>query len=234
MSLFLVISNDSDFRGRLNQLVCFGKAKNRCLLAKTFSHAKKHIASNALIQAVMIDARMDREKCADFFATYRKGRLAHSCFIEILTNGEQKYDLVADSMLRGYHGLLCEPLTFDAVEEITTLAQTVHLNESSIRLRAATGLLLTKAKAEKLGSEGAKENQTSQNDMWNQVQDACHWYKDVMAESLTGRVSLDISPISPPLRIKAAQRIAATAKATKAKARTYFSSAVPSFTNRKK
>jgi predicted exporter len=234
MSLFLVISNQTDFRRRLNQLICYGLDSNRCLLAKSFSHAKKHIASTALIQSVIIDSRMNQEECADFFASYRKGRLANSCFIEVVCDGERKCELVADSMLRGFHGLLCEPLSFDSLQELTALAHNVQLNESSVRLRAATGLLLSQARSEKLNENGAKESESSETDMWERVQDACHWYKDVMAESLTGRVCLDISPVSPPLRMKVAKRIAATAKASKIKARTYFSSAVPSFTNRKK
>lgn len=85
---------------------------------------------------------------------------------------------LADHFFAGFHGVLNDPMTEEALTEVLNLASNVANSETQHRMRAAAGLIVSEVFRE--GASGSFEG-----NLWQEVREACNKFKRVTGESIT-------------------------------------------------
>lgn len=133
-----------------------------------------------------ISGEFDANDIVSFLDRLRRiDRSGSSANILLLSHGSTNSDLVAQHMLCGMHGFLCEPYSEEGLRDSIRLARSVALQQSGDRLRAAAGLMLYDIMDEHESSKGA---QVKGKDLWTRVKETCDTYKQLTGESVTNAV----------------------------------------------
>lgn len=103
-------------------------------------------------------------------------------FVGILKFGSAEEEKIAEFLASGAHGILREPITMQALEEVLDISRTVRYQGTRIRLKTAAALFLASAVDKMTREQGMP---TEQKDLMTKVRDACRDYKRLTGSSLT-------------------------------------------------
>lgn len=184
MELALIVSERMDTRRLLRQFLQFSNSFEQVASTKAFDEALWHLVETPQYNFVFIGSEFESEATASFITSARKGETKKSKkkFILVFREGEQNPEKVAQSMMLGFHAFLCEPFSADAIAEITQLAGKVSQQQTALRLKAATGILLSDVCEDSDDEEDASSKET---DLWEQSKKSCEYYNKVTSESVT-------------------------------------------------
>ena len=115
----------------------------------------------------------------------RVDRSGGATLLLLLSQSDTSSELIAEHMLCGMHGFLCEPYSEDGLRDSIKLARSVSKQQSSDRLRAAAGLMLYDIMDE---HDAAKGQSNNGKDLWTRVKETCETYKALTGESVTNAV----------------------------------------------
>jgi hypothetical protein len=202
MNRVLIISPDAETRSHLYQVASevpeFGEIATSNSIKETLTNLAKALP----FRYVFISSGFDRLEIGTFIEQSRRTRAGRSStYIIILKPEEQDMTSVANSMVLGAHGFLCEPFSVDAVSRISRLSRDVNTKGSFARLKAATGLMLS----EFLSGENLSDENVSaadQKNLWDRVQDTYRRYRLLTGESLSGPVIQHVQNTTPEQRLR--------------------------------
>ena len=206
MARALVVEESGQLRSKLKQLAehCghftdvdavsnFDQARVQLALGKVYSYIFVSIEFNSsLIASFVEDARL-------FPGT------AMSTIIAFGSGDNGTVDAVANQMLVGVHGFMFDHYTVDRLNEIIELAGKAQAQGTHMRLRAATGLILTDilenvSKVSELQNLDGVEPK-SKGDLWDRIQHSLRMYKQLTGESIGTSVAVDLKRIAPSRRV---------------------------------
>jgi hypothetical protein len=202
MNRVLIISPDAETRSHLykvaRELPEFGEIVTSNSIKETLVDSVKA----SPYRYIFISSGFDRLEIGTFIERFRRTRAGRSSnYIIILKPEEQDMASVANSMMLGAHGFLCEPFSVMALSRICQLSRDVNTKGSFARLKAATGLMLS----EFLSSEDLSDQNVStadQRNLWDRVQDTYRRYRLLTGESLSGPVIQHVQNATPEQRMK--------------------------------
>jgi DNA-binding NtrC family response regulator len=191
MKRALVVSQFMEMRLKLvqvlNQLPQFHSVHS----VHNIDEARLLLDPSQTFDIVFIARSFGEAEIASFIdSVKRTGQGRETAFVMLMKAGEPDSVLVANSMFGGVHGFLCEPFSFERVEDAARLASAVHAQASRTRLRAATGLLLDDV-IEELDPSSAEEK-AAMRSIWEKVNRNCEKYKLLTGESVSLSLIKDI------------------------------------------
>jgi len=198
MNRALIISPIMEQRIKLQRLLDHMAAFSNVDSVHSLDEATGKFTATKKIQFVFINEQFDDSDTAEFISAAKGSRAyANSAFIMLNTSNEQHKDTIANHMIVGFHGFLFEPYSEDSIFEVVSLSGRVQEQESSARLKAATGLMLTDTIAEMNGNA----EDPVHKDTWEKVKHSCEEYKKITGESLTLAVVGALEKMSPANRL---------------------------------
>ena len=164
--------------------------------AHCLEEAKQAILSSASFGHIFIANSYAPQETAELIESIKARSKGRTTFVLLLRSGDQDSQTVANSMVAGFHGFLCEPFSIGAIEESVKLSAAVKSKDSSIRLRTATGLMLTESMP-----PVDEESGTMNGDLWQRVQETCDRYRHLTGESISVSVVRDLKSLPASQRV---------------------------------
>ncbi|MFN8389931.1 MAG: hypothetical protein U0136_06550 [Bdellovibrionota bacterium] len=182
MSTVLLVTSKNQLRTSFRQLLANIEGLGSPLSVGTMSQAKEQLAFERKFRFVFISNEFSDEDCAEFIAKARAGEDPEekTVFVLIFSGQVQDPELVANRMIAGFHGFLCEPFTLESVTEMAALSAKVSQQQTLIRMKAATGILLSD-----VGDRPSNQHPAVPLDLLQESQDACTRYNEETNESIT-------------------------------------------------
>lgn len=184
MKQVLLISSRTQLKSKLRQVLAHLKGLHVAAATSDLVEAKEIIAIQPFFHFMFFGTDMPEEATAKFISEAKRKRSSDgdkTVFILVFEGGEANQQKVAARMMAGFHGFLCEPFSFDSVRELAGLAELVSDQKTVVRMKAATGILLS----DLTDQEPASKVVGAPADLWEKSQRSCHWYNKVTNESLT-------------------------------------------------
>ena len=159
--------------------------------------AKHAILSSANFGHIFIANSYAPQETAEIVELVRtRFKNSRTTFVLLLKEGEHDSTTIANSMVLGFHGFLCEPFSISAIEESVMLSAGVRSKDSSVRLRTATGLMLTESIP-----LPEQESGTMNGNLWQRVQETCDRYKHLTGESVSVSIVKDLQSLPASQRV---------------------------------
>ena len=180
MSKALIVSQYVESRLPLLQIASRCPAFRDVVSVHNLGEAQSSIQQDTKTDFVFVTNTFSQEELAKFIEKVKRTPgLGECAFILVLGSEAPDSGTVAQHMFLGVHGFLCEPLSLEGLEQATKLAKAVKLQESTARLRAATGLMLCDVMEENDPQKNSTKN------LWDRVQDGCRSFKELTGESVS-------------------------------------------------
>lgn len=179
MDQAIVISKKLHIRTRMRQLIAHIEGLDCTVSVNALHDAETLFESKRWFRFVFVGSEFSPHECAAFIENARRSESdTQKCiFILVFTEGEQSAEGVANRLVAGFHGFLCEPISLGAFLELAELAERVSQQRTIFRLKAATGILMSDLKDEPESSASAN--------LLVQSLDNCASYNARTKESLT-------------------------------------------------
>ncbi|MFN8389318.1 MAG: hypothetical protein U0136_03410 [Bdellovibrionota bacterium] len=200
MNRALVVSQHMETRLPLVQVLTQSSRFRDVRSVHNIEEANLSVIEHNLFDMIFIAESFGENEIAEFIAEIKRGKSgANTAFVLVMKSQIQDSNTVANNMFGGVHGFLCEPFSLDRVEESVKLALAVRNQSSGVRLRAATGLMLTEVINEIDPSPPSEGD--SQKSIWQKVNDNCEKYKILTGESVSMSLIKDIKDARPSERM---------------------------------
>lgn len=177
----LMIDPDAETRAKLKMaaraLDCFGNID----WVKSWTAALDALDNNLHIDVVFISHIYPRDEIVEFVASAKETRSGRLCaYIQIIEQDEKIGETVAQNVIKGIDGFLCEPFSATGLRETTEVGRSVKNKQIEARLRGATELLITSMVA-KLDSTASslKRGDLQEGDLKEQVLEAKSLLEDI-------------------------------------------------------
>lgn len=207
MTLALIIHDDSNVRQKLRRMLEEIDSRQK---TPTYSEVKLYVeaapaltdlSSSPAVKTIFIAGSLGRSAIARFIEEAKKIEAAKkAAFILLIGQKESNRQTISNAMMVGVHGFLCSPFSLAAVEEVSRLTAGVRMTDTKLRLRAATGLMISALlkQQEKVKATAEAELTGKKLDLWEETQACCDQYKVSTGESVTTAVVQDMltKPIS--------------------------------------
>jgi len=149
----------------------------------TFRDASSAIARGGATDVVFISEDLGKKSIQDFISYQKDGKFGKRiCFIGLCGSNDAGSEKIGELLAAGVHGILKEPITYNAVEDALSVSKSFKNQGTKLRLKTAAGLFLSSA-VDKLTAEQGLPTNTK--DIITKVRDACKDYKRLTGESLT-------------------------------------------------
>jgi hypothetical protein len=196
----LIVSDNGDTRQRLKSLLDRLDTFYDTVACQSLSHAEKALDGPAQYRIVFVGNSFDSFQTALFLEHVRESASAQgAAYVLLVQPHESVRDTLSNSMLLGFHGVLCEPFSLSAVEEATMLCPCVRRTETKLRLRTATGLLLSSLSRDPKIHLSKKERGYA--NLLKEAEESCRQFKEQTNESVTTAVIKDLHTQPPSRRI---------------------------------
>ena len=147
---------------------------------------------------VFVSAYLNADAVSDFVEEARSKSIGYrATYILLFDKDTEKRVTIANNMLLGFHGFLTWPFEEHTLDEIIELSSKVHGHDSVLRLRVATGLMLTEMRE----NAGIELEEDTLDDISKQVEASCEWYKQVTGKSVTSGLVKTLEGIAPTKRM---------------------------------
>lgn len=198
MSRALIVSQFVETRVPLLQIATRCSRFKEVFSVHNLEEAYQSIQGSEKIEYIFLSNTFGQEQIAAFVERVKKTPGRGECaFVMVLGKEGQETSTIASNMLVGIHGFICEPLSAENVERAAQLASAVRLQESGVRLRAATGLML----AEVMEANDPQKGDGNRGSLWNRVQESCERFKELTGESVSVSVVRELQEAPPSKRI---------------------------------
>jgi hypothetical protein len=196
----LVVSNNGDTRQRLKSLLDRLETLNETVVCQSLSHAEKALEEPEPFRILFVANSFDPLQTALFLEHARSAAATQSsAYVLLVRSHESVRDTLSNSMLIGFHGILCEPFSLSAVEESTMVCSNMRRTETKLRLRTATGLLLSSLSRDKNGHLPKRDR--GYVNLLKEAEESCRRFKEQTNESVTTAVIKDLHKQPPSRRI---------------------------------
>lgn len=231
MNHALIVCKRKQTRGRLRQLLQHVQAFGDVTAVDDLHDARDAISMSPRYNYVFVGSEYGQNETAQFLEKTRGRRRSRNkrTFVLLFEPGEENHENLANNMMVGFHGFLCEPFTLEAVAEIASLANKVSRQQTVLRLKAATGLLLTDLRDDE---EEKTEEGASPKNLWDKVQDSCSWYNQVTSESLTLAVQSKLHKMPATARAKGFMTLRDRVAGVSKRVRLFFKKEIPGIGSR--
>ncbi len=206
MSRALVIDESNRLRTTVRQLAEHCGQFTEVDAVKNFEEARVSLALGRCYSYIFISAAFDSGYLAQFVEDARLfPGTAMSTIVAFGDQSDGTVDAVANGMLVGVHGFMFDNYTVDRLNEIIRLAGRAQAQGTHLRLKAATGLILSEilenvSKSEEPGNDDSQSRKQN-GDLWDRVQNSFDVYKHLTGESLGTAVAVNLQKISPSRRV---------------------------------
>lgn len=138
-----IVDPDSDARLRLRQTTGSVPEIKHVVQFSSPSEALASLGNSGHIDVVFISNRFGKQIVSNFIsqAKQAKGGL-DSAYVVVLPSVAEGKALLAEVIMDGADGILCEPFSVEQLQEITRLATRVKKERSEARERAAISLMV--------------------------------------------------------------------------------------------
>ena len=183
MKRIMLLSSRREAKAQLRPLLSYIKGFQVAAVPSKIEEARTLLQSEPPFHFVFIGGEFPETEAAAFIAEAKKKKLPSgdkTVFVLLLGSATDS-DRVASNMMAGFHGFLCEPYSLESVTELTQLAGKVSEQHTVVRMKAATGILLSDLRDEDPASKAEPEGKN----LWEKSQQSCKWYNSVTNDSLT-------------------------------------------------
>lgn len=140
----LIVTAELSIKRRLLELVPYVPTLNKVIASANLIEARQALNSATRVGAIFIRNEFPQSSIATFIEETKKTFVGQdTCFILLISEEDQNSEIVANHLLIGFHGFLCEPFCLESVVETTNIASGVRMCGSKARIKAATGMLLS-------------------------------------------------------------------------------------------
>ena len=191
----MIVSQFLETRLPLVQAVTASGRFSEVRSVHNLEEARRTILEGTLFESIFLANKFSQGDLAGFMEA---AKVLHQdrqlAFILVLSPEEQNSATVANYMMLGIHGFLNEPFSVGQVDEAIKLGTAVRNRASKVRLRAATGLMLSDVME-------ADENELPKPNLWETVNKNCEQYKLLTGESVSTAVVEELQNLSPAERV---------------------------------
>lgn len=140
----LLVDADIKVRNNLKQLAQAVSAFRKAHHAGSINEAQHFMAAPTPCDVMFISYKLGMDDIKSFIEVAKKTPKGEECaYIMILSADSQDERNIAQSVLIGCHGVLCEPYSVDRLHEIAEVAKKVKLECGDKRKRAAIQMLMS-------------------------------------------------------------------------------------------
>ena len=207
MARALIIEDSGTVRATLKQLAEHCGHFNEVDAARNFDDARVCVALGTIYSYIFISSSLDPSEAAQFVEDVRLfPGTAMSTIVAFGDKSDGTLDAVANGMLVGIHGFLFEAFTVERLNQIIEIAGKAQAQGTHLRLKAATGLILTEimdnvSKSGDSGSKDAQREPEPKGDLWDRVQNSFDVYKQLTGDSIGTAVAINLQKIAPSKRV---------------------------------
>lgn len=189
MKRVLIISGKTQAKAQLRQILSHVKGLQISATVGSIAEAAELVAGQPFFHFIFVGSELPEAEVAPFVSRTKEKRSAAGdkpVFVLVLPASESDSQKIASNMMAGFHGFLCEPFSLDSVVELTKLAAKVSEQHTVVRLKAATGILLSDLRDE---DQAEKKSSPPAKDLYEKSQQSCKWYNRITNESLTTMIA---------------------------------------------
>lgn len=197
MGRALVISPIMETRLPLQQLMERAQIFSAVETIQNLDEARTTLVTNQPFTHIFLSSTFSMPDVAKFIDWAKRRKPDQMlAFVLLLRPGQADSGNVANNMVMGIHGFLFEPFTLESIENVVNLSRTVSQKDSHMRMRAATGLMLT----DMFPTEKAHPDDPPEN-LWQRVNSTCERVKHLTGQSVTMTVVQGLKKLSSAERV---------------------------------
>ena len=204
MSRALIIDESMQLRSTMKQLAEHCGHFVEVEAVQNFEQARINLALGKNYSFIFVSTSFDSSYLAKFVEDARSfPGTSMSTIVAFGTGEDGTVDAVASSMLVGVHGFMFDNFTVERLNEIIDLAGRAQAQGTHLRLKAATGLILSDILDNVSREQGIHPAEPGQknHDLWDRVQNSFDVYKHLTGESLGTAVAINLQKIAPSKRV---------------------------------
>ena len=142
----IIIDPILDTRMRLKQATASVSEFGQVIQAPSTDEAIRQLKGTTLIDVVFVTGKLEQNAFAEFVTEAKKTKQGEdAAYVLVLKSQTESGSDIAQMMMSGADGILCEPYSVDTLVSITHLAARVRKERWEAREKMAMGLIVTDA-----------------------------------------------------------------------------------------